>query len=152
MVRKALLALFLFSGTFLFAQYPDIAYRSSSNPYYWKNRPPVPGYWQQDVHYVIKASLDDATDIITGDVELTYWNNSPDTLTYAYFHLYENAFQPGSYTDDLHRNNNFPVKYGKYESQKKGTDVTTVTVDGTVWKRRQNDLACRKNYNVFLQH
>lgn len=130
MVRKALLALFLFSGTFLFAQYPDIAYRSSSNPYYWKNRPPVPGYWQQDVHYVIKASLDDATDIITGDVELTYWNNSPDTLTYAFFHLYENAFQPGSYTDDLHRNNNFPVKYGRYESQKKGTDVTTVTVDG----------------------
>lgn len=130
MIRKVVLALFLFSGIFSFAQNSDIPYRSASNPNYWKNRLPFPGYWQQDTYYKIQASLSDETDIITGNEELVYWNNSPDTLTYVYFHLYENAFQPGSYTDDLHRNNNFPIKYGKYESQKKGTDVTTITVDG----------------------
>ncbi|MBU6324590.1 MAG: hypothetical protein KJS92_03805, partial [Bacteroidetes bacterium] len=32
-------------------------YRSAANPHYWKNRIPVPGYWQQDVHYRIRAVL-----------------------------------------------------------------------------------------------
>jgi hypothetical protein len=30
-------------------------YRNSDNPYYWKNRSPYAGYWQQDVYYQIKA-------------------------------------------------------------------------------------------------
>jgi Peptidase family M1 domain len=120
--------------TLLTAQNPDISYRSSSNPLYWKNRMPIAGYWQQDVHYKLKVTLDEKTDIITGTEELIYWNNSPDELSFVYFHLYENAFQPGSYTDDLHRNNGYPVQYGKYESQKKGTDVTTITVNGQAVK------------------
>ncbi len=91
---------------------------------------PIPGYWQQDTYYKIKAKLDDKTDIITGTEELVYWNNSPDTLTFVYFHLYQNAFQPGSYTDDLYRNNKYDVKYGKYESQKKDEEVTSIMVDG----------------------
>lgn len=130
MIKKTLLAFFLFSGTLSFAQNPDIPYRSASNPLYWKNRMPFAGYWQQDVHYTIKATINDVTDIISGEEELVYWNNSPDTLRFVYFHLYENAFQPGSYTDDLHRSNGFPVKYGKYEAQKKGTEVTTISVNG----------------------
>src|ERR1044071_2650968 len=115
----ALFALTVFSS--VHAQYPDIPYRSRSNPDYWKNRPPYLGYWQQDTYYKIKANISDVTDIIDGTEELTYWNNSPDTLTFVYFHLYENAFQPGSYTDDLHRNNDYPIVYGKYESQGLGT-------------------------------
>lgn len=130
LLRKALVAAFLLLGTGLFAQFPDISYRSASNPNYWKNRMPIPGYWQQDVYYTLKATLDDKTDIVSGTEDLIYYNNSPDTLTFVYFHLYQNAFQPESYTDDLHRNNNFPVRYGKYESQKKGTEVSELTVDG----------------------
>lgn len=124
----ALLSLAVFSGAF--AQYNDIPYRSRNNPTYWKNRPPYLGYWQQDVYYKLKANVDDATDIIDGTEELLYWNNSPDTLTYVYFHLYQNAFQPGSYTEDLHKNNKFPIKYGKYESQGLGTTVDNIVVDG----------------------
>ncbi|MFN5829642.1 MAG: hypothetical protein ACK46R_02720, partial [Bacteroidota bacterium] len=56
-------------------------YRNSDNPYYWKNRPPYPGYWQQDVYYQIQANIDETTDIIEGQENLTYWNNSPDELT-----------------------------------------------------------------------
>ncbi len=130
LLRKALVVAFLFFGTGLTAQFPDISYRSASNPNYWKNRMPTPGYWQQDVYYTLKATLDDKTDIVSGTEDLIYYNNSPDTLTFVYFHLYQNAFQPESYTDDLHRNNNFPVRYGKYESQKKGTEVSDLTVDG----------------------
>ncbi|MEM8568954.1 MAG: M1 family metallopeptidase, partial [Bacteroidota bacterium] len=35
----------------------------------------------------------------TGDQKLIYTNNSPDTLTKVYYHLYFNAFQPGSMMD-----------------------------------------------------
>jgi hypothetical protein len=134
MLRKILVCAFAFSSFCLMAQVPGSTYRSANNPYYWKNRMPHAGYWQQDVHYKLKASIDDKTDVVTGSEELTYWNNSPDTLYFVFFHLYENAFQPGSYTDDLHRNNDYAIKYGKYESQKLGTTVSDIAIDGQTVK------------------
>ena len=47
-------------------------YRSASNPYYWKNRKPFEGYWQQDVHYIIKVTLYDSLDIVGVKEELVY--------------------------------------------------------------------------------
>ena len=114
--------------------HPTDKYRSTENPYYWKNRPPYIGYWQQDVHYTIKAELNDSTDIIDGTEQLTYYNNSPDTLTYVYFHLYQNAFQPGSYLDDLTKNNGVTPHYSKYEQEKLGTVVDYMKNDGVVLK------------------
>ena len=110
--------------------HPPNTYRNADNPQYWKNRKPYEGYWQQDVYYNIIADLNENTDIITGRERLIYWNNSPDELTVAYFHLYQNAFQPESYLDDLQNNNRQPAKYGKYETQKKGTDVLKVQING----------------------
>jgi len=103
---------------------PENNYQSKNNPYYWKNRPPFEGYWQQDVHYKINAALDDSTNIITGDEELTYYNNSPDTLYFVYFHMYQNAFQPGSYLDNLQLNNDVHTTYGKYEKARLGIAIS----------------------------
>lgn len=109
------------------AQYSDMGpknnYQGKNSPYYWKNRRPFPGYWQQDVHYQIKANIDETTDIIGGEEHLTYWNNSPDTLYFVYFNLYQNAFQPGSYLDNLQKNNGVKPAYGKYERTKLGTVI-----------------------------
>jgi hypothetical protein len=105
-------------------------YRSKENPYYWGNRKPNAAYWQQDVHYKIKADINEKTDIISGKMQLTYWNNSPDTLREVFFHLYENAFQPCSYYDDLQHNNQVKPKYGKYESKCLGTTVDTFKHSG----------------------
>src|SRR5690606_35061986 len=41
---------------------------------------------------------------LTGQQKLTYYNNSPDTLDKVYYHLYFNAFQPGSMMDVRSRN------------------------------------------------
>lgn len=98
-------------------------YRSTANTNYWKNRPPYAGYWQQDVAYTINASLDDSTDIITGTEELTYYNNSDDTLPFVYFHLYAEAFQPGSYMSELNEVNKVQTTYGKYETEGLGIEV-----------------------------
>jgi hypothetical protein len=103
-------------------------YRDASNPYYWKNKKPYDGYWQQDVDYSIKASLDDKTDIVSATEDLEYYNNSPDTLRVLYFHLYQNAFIKGGYLEELNIANGFKQKFGKYEQQGKGTQIEKITV------------------------
>lgn len=105
-------------------------YRNADNPNYWKNKMPHAAYWQQDVYYNIKASIDEKTNILTATESLTYWNNSPDDLDVVYFHLYQNAFQPGSYYDDLQRQNGKNPNYGIYESKGLGTVVENLQVDG----------------------
>src|SRR5690349_14380664 len=95
-------------------------FRSATNSLYWKNRKPDEGYWQQDVHYTIKAEVDDVLDVISGEEQLVYWNNSPDTLTFVYFHLYQNAFQPGSYLDELTEVNGIHPTFDRWERERKG--------------------------------
>ena len=105
-------------------------YRSSSNANYWKNRPPFAGYWQQDVHYKIEAEILDSLNIIDGKkYELTYWNNSPFELKELFFHLHENAFQPGSHYHDLNEHNGITVKFGDYEAKGLGTTIENLRVD-----------------------
>lgn len=53
-------------------------------------------YWQQRVDYVIDATLDDATQRITGRELITYHNNSPDTLRFLWVQLDQNLFTPNS--------------------------------------------------------
>ncbi len=60
-------------------------------------------YFQQRVKYDIKADLDPESAVIAGIETITYFNNSPDTLGEIYFHLYYNAFQPGSYLAERDR-------------------------------------------------
>ena len=112
------------------AQNEYIDYRSTTNPLYWKNRKPYEGYWQQDVHYTIKAELNDSTDILSGSEELIYWNNSPYAISFVYFHLYNNAQVKGSYLADLYKNNGYSLPFGKYRSQGLGTKVETISVNG----------------------
>jgi Peptidase family M1 domain len=61
-------------------------------------------YWQQRVEYSMDIKLDVSTHRVMGNQLLTYYNNSPDTLTKVYYHLYFNAFQPGSMMDVRSRN------------------------------------------------
>ncbi|MFZ1663909.1 MAG: M1 family metallopeptidase [Flavobacteriales bacterium] len=55
--------------------------------------------WQQHITCSLSVELDVATHLFTGTEELTYVNNSPDTLRELFFHLYLNAFKPGSEMD-----------------------------------------------------
>ena len=94
---------------------------------YWKNEKPYSDYWQQDIHYKIKAELDiDAHEII-GHEDLLYLNHSPDTLYELYVHLYQNAFQPGSHYHDLQINNDYEPYHSESERLKKGIEVSNVT-------------------------
>lgn len=57
------------------------------------------GYWQQRLNYVMDVTMDHITHKYTGKQVLTYTNNSPEALTHVFYHLYFNAFQPGSAMD-----------------------------------------------------
>lgn len=56
-------------------------------------------YWQQRVEYEMDIVMDVARHQFSGTQKLTYFNNSPDTLNRVFYHLYFNAFQPGSMMD-----------------------------------------------------
>lgn len=120
---------------------PPNTFRSADNPIYWKNRAPQSDYWQQDVHYRIAASVDEKTSIIDAKMELTYWNNSPDTLHEVFFHLYQNAFQPNSYADKNDQQKGAKHRFGKYEAQGKGTEILSLTINGeTVQQELDNTI------------
>ncbi|MEN8798641.1 MAG: M1 family metallopeptidase [Flavobacteriaceae bacterium] len=57
------------------------------------------GYWQQKVDYVMEIDMDVETYRYQGTQKLTYTNNSPDTLNRVFYHMYFNAFKPGSEMD-----------------------------------------------------
>ena len=55
--------------------------------------------WQQRAAYTMEIDMDVTTHQFTGFQKLVYYNNSPDTLRQVFYHLFFNAFQPGSMMD-----------------------------------------------------
>jgi len=55
--------------------------------------------FQQHVAYKMTVDMDVKTFKYKGEQEIIYTNNSPDTLHRVFYHLYNNAFQPGSEMD-----------------------------------------------------
>lgn len=105
---------------------------------------PNPGYWQQRVNYQMDVNMDVEKFTYEGTQKLTYSNNSPDTLKNVYFHLYFNAFQPGSDMDALLQN--IPDPDGRM--------VTTQTINGEkvfeskISKLKPNEIGFLKVKNL----
>ncbi|MEP6467254.1 MAG: M1 family peptidase, partial [Parafilimonas sp.] len=57
---------------------------------------PGPMYWQNSVDYLIHATLSEKDTTITGDVTISYTNNSPDNLEYLWLQLDQNLFEASS--------------------------------------------------------
>src|SRR6186713_2195764 len=60
------------------------------NEYRTASGAPGPKYWQQRVDYDIKADLDEVKLLLTGSETITYYNNSPDQLSYLWLQVDEN--------------------------------------------------------------
>lgn len=61
-------------------------------------------YYQQFAKYAMDIDVDAANFTYNGKQTITYTNNSPDELKVVYFHLYWNAFKPGSMMDQRTQN------------------------------------------------
>ena len=104
-------------------------------------------YWQQQVRYEMDIDFDVNTHQFSGTQRLTYFNQSPDTLDRIFYHLYLNAFQPGS-AMDVHSENmpdtDFRVRgriaslgpheigFQKIQSLKQNGRPLTFQVEGTI--------------------
>jgi hypothetical protein len=63
-------------------------------------------YWQQQVNYTIDVSLNDKEHSLTGFETIEYINNSPDTLSFIWFHIWPNAYKTDktAFSDQLLEN------------------------------------------------
>lgn len=51
------------------------------------------GNWQQEVDYKLQVTLDDESHMLRGNEQFVYTNNSPNTLSFLYIHLWPNAYK-----------------------------------------------------------
>ncbi len=81
---------------------------------------PGSSYWQLEVDYDIKVSLDPSTQRLAGTETVSLHNNSPDDLTEIYLRLDHNIFR-----DDVPRGSSVPAE------ETEGMVLTSLSVNGT---------------------
>ncbi len=100
-LKLGVLILLVLSSFPIFAQNSDYSYTEAFGPNFYTHNgtpyrsasgKPGPQYWQNAASYVIKASLDDKLDRISGSVEIHYTNNSPENLDFIWLQLDQNLF------------------------------------------------------------
>ena len=72
-------------------------------------------YWQQRVDYKMEIDVNVKDHTYNGEQKLVYTNNSPDTLRRVFYHLYYNAFKPGT---DLEQNSRYSIDDSRTMSEK----------------------------------
>ena len=101
------------------------------------------GYWQQHVDYQMDIDMDVNNYQYKGKQKLVYTNNSPDVLNKVFYHLYFNAFQPGSEMDVRSRTIADPdPRVGDRISKLKPNEIGYIKVNTL----KQNGMAL--NYNT----
>lgn len=63
----------------------------SPNSYRTASGAPGEQYWQQQADYVMQISLDEVNNVLSGQQNITYHNNSPHTLRYLWVQLDQNV-------------------------------------------------------------
>ncbi len=121
-------------------------------------------YWQQKVNYKIDIDFDVKTNQFSGTQVLNYTNNSPDTLQKAFFHLYFNAFQPGSAMDTrsltiedpdkrvmdrIAKLNNEEIGYHKISSLLQNGKSLSYHIEGTVLEVELEEAILPSTTTVF---
>ncbi|MCH1539560.1 MAG: M1 family metallopeptidase [Flavobacteriaceae bacterium] len=111
-------------------------------------------YWQQKVDYTMNVELDAETADYSGSQKLIYTNNSPESLSKVFYHLYFNAFQPGSdmairlknggdrngrFKVDLDSLNEFQSGYLKVSSLKQNGKPVQIKESGTILEVTLNE-------------
>ena len=99
----------------------------TANEYRTASGAPGAKYWQQRADYDIKATLDEKKLLLTGAETVTYFNNSPDVLTYLWLQLDENEHSTVN-------NGGFP------EESRMGRAVTPATIDKLIEQKSDNGL------------
>jgi len=71
-------------------------YPVAANEFRSSGGEPGPKYWQNRADYKINSTLDTAQHKVTGSVEITYTNNSPDNLNFLWLQMDQNIYKEES--------------------------------------------------------
>lgn len=134
----------------------------SPNEYRTASGAPGPKYWQQKADYDISVELDEAKLHLTGSETITYYNNSPDALTYLWLQLDENIHDPnhdylrnGRNRMDATMSNGQLVNFERFRTAKDqglGVKITKLTdAAGNTLKYTINQTMMRVDLPVALK-
>lgn len=92
-------------------------------------------YWQQKVEHTIDVSLNETERTLDAFEKIVYTNNSPDTLTFIWFHLWPNAYKNDrtALSDQLLENGNTKF-YFSLKEQRGYINRLDFKVDGATAK------------------
>ena len=105
------------------------------NEYRTAGGAPGHNYYQQKADYKIAITIDDATQMLTGDETITYTNNSPDKLEYLWLQLDQNIYDLQSDTkiieiekmEDFKNIGDVKKKFFHYDGGFKIESITTTS-------------------------
>lgn len=124
-----------------FYPYPGNDIRSGSGE-------PGPQYWQNRADYKISSSLDTLGHAVTGEVEISYTNNSPDNLKFLWLQLDQNIYQR-----DSRGSATTTQTGGRWANAKftKGDEIRSVTVEFNGKKYTPKFVVTDTRMQVWLQ-
>jgi len=79
-----------------YAAFDPLFYTQNGNDRRSASGMPGPKYWQNRVDYTIAVSLDESKHQVSGEIAITYKNNSPDQLPFLWLQLDQNMFKETS--------------------------------------------------------
>jgi hypothetical protein len=105
--------------------FDPLFYPSGSTIYRSAGGAPGPKYWTNRADYVIHALLDTVRQSVSGDVLITYTNNSPDELSFLWLQLDQNIYRA-----DARAVAAGPVQAGRWSDKNftQGEQIRSVTV------------------------
>lgn len=102
-----------------------IFYPTNGNEFRSARGVPGPKYWQNSANYDIQVTLDTSAKRVSGGVNISYTNNSPDDLPYVWLQLDQNIYQSSSRSQATS-----PVSGGRFANKSftKGDELKSVTI------------------------
>ncbi len=106
-----------------------------------------PIYWQNRSNYKLRATIDPTTRLLTGEAEITYFNNSPDSIRNPVFHAYHDYYKPTS------KKAGFFAAPAANEAPHEGMVIDELTINGEVINLKDRNAATYRgtNYQVKLK-
>lgn len=130
--------------------FAPLFYTHNGNEYRSADGAPGPKYWQNRADYILNCSLDTASKTVSGTVEITYKNNSPNKLPYLWLQLDQNIYRGGSRAHTIYGGNGrfgvkdttggYDLKSVSIEQNGKTTKAVYVVEDTRVQLRLAEDL------------
>jgi len=83
---------------------------------------PGSNYWQNQANYQIDVDFDPKSRLLKGKAQITYFNNSPDTLREIYINLFPNIFKKGQIRDEV----------VEYSDETNGLTIENISINKSV--------------------